>query len=68
VVRRALDHHAAAVLLAHNHPSGAAAPSRADEYLTQSLKAALALVDVRVLDHFVVGAAGVVSFAERGLL
>ena len=68
VVRRALDHHAAAVLLAHNHPSGAAEPSRADEYLTQSLKSALALVDVRVLDHFVVGAAGVVSFAERGLL
>jgi DNA repair protein RadC len=68
VVRRALDHHAAAVVLAHNHPSGAAEPSRADEYLTQTLKAALVLVDVRVLDHLVVGAAGVTSFAERGLL
>jgi len=68
VVKRALDLHAAAVVLAHNHPSGAAEPSRADEFLTQSLKAALQLVDVRVLDHFVVGRGGVVSFAERGLL
>ncbi len=56
------------MLLAHNHPSGAAEPSRADEYLTRQLQQALALVDVRVLDHFVVGAAGVSSFAERGLL
>jgi DNA repair protein RadC len=68
VVRHALDHHAAAVVFAHNHPSGTAEPSRADEALTQTLKAALALVDVRVLDHFVVGGAGVTSFAERGLL
>lgn len=68
VVKRALELHAAAVILAHNHPSGAAAPSRADEYLTQTLKSALGLVDVRVLDHFVVGQGDVVSFAERGLL
>lgn len=68
IVKRCLDLHAAAVILAHNHPSGAAEPSRADEFLTQSLKGALALVDVRVLDHFVVGRGGVVSFAERGLL
>ncbi|HZV92802.1 MAG TPA: DNA repair protein RadC [Caldimonas sp.] len=68
VVKRALDLHAAAVILAHNHPSGAAEPSRADEYLTQTLKSALALVDVRVLDHLVVGHGTVVSFAERGLL
>ena len=68
VVKRALDLHAAAVILAHNHPSGAAEPSRADEYLTQTLKSALNLVDVRVLDHLVVGNAEVVSFAERGLL
>jgi len=59
---------ASAVLLAHNHPSGVAEPSRADEFLTQSLKSALALVDVRVLDHFVVGKGQIVSFAERGLL
>jgi DNA repair protein RadC len=68
VVKRALDLHAAAVILAHNHPSGAAEPSRADEYLTQTLKSALGLVDVRVLDHLVVGQGAVVSFAERGLL
>ena len=68
VVKRALELHAAAVILAHNHPSGAAEPSRADEYLTQTLKSALALVDVRVLDHLVVGQGQVVSFAERGLL
>ena len=53
---------------AHNHPSGAAEPSRADEYLTQTLKTALQMVDVRVLDHLVVTANVVVSFAERGLL
>ena len=58
----------AAVILAHNHPSGAAEPSRADEYLTQTLKTALQLVDVRVLDHLVVTATAVVSFAERGLI
>ena len=68
VVKRALSRNAAAVILAHNHPSGVAEPSRADEFLTQSLKAALALVDVRVLDHLVVGQGAVVSFAERGLL
>lgn len=68
VVRHALKLGAAAVILAHNHPSGVAEPSRADEFLTQSLKSALAMVDVRVLDHFVVGSAGVVSFAQRGLL
>ncbi len=68
VVKRSLDLHAAAVILAHNHPSGAAEPSRADEYLTQTLKSALGLVDVRVLDHLVVGQGAVVSFAERGLL
>ena len=68
VVKRALKVNAAAVMFAHNHPSGAAEPSRADEYLTQTLKSALALVDVRVLDHLVVGHDDVVSFAERGLL
>lgn len=68
VVKRALETNAAAVVLAHNHPSGVAEPSRADEALTQALKSALALVDVRVLDHLVVGTTDVVSFAERGLL
>ena len=68
VVKRALGLQAAAVILLHNHPSGLAEPSRADEHLTQTLKAALALVDVRVLDHLVVGHGQVVSFAERGLL
>ncbi len=68
VVRRALELNSAAVIFAHNHPSGAAEPSRADEFLTQSLKSALQLVDVRVLDHLVVGRGAVVSFAERGLL
>ena len=68
VVKAALAHNAAAVILAHNHPSGVAEPSRADELLTQSLKQALALVDVRTLDHFVVAGNRVVSFAERGLM
>ena len=68
VVKRALHHNAAAVIFAHNHPSGVAEPSRADEMLTQALKQALALVDVRVLDHFIVAGSGVLSFAERGLL
>ncbi len=68
VVKRALDLQAASVILAHNHPSGLAEPSRADEFLTKTLKDALALIDVRVLDHLVVGRSGVVSFAERGLL
>ena len=68
VVVRALALNAASVVLAHNHPSGTAQPSRADEALTQTLKAALGLVDVRVLDHFVVTSTEVVSMAERGLL
>jgi len=68
VVRRALALNAGAVILTHNHPSGLAEPSRADEFLTQTLKSALALVDVRVLDHLVVGQGQVVSMAERGLL
>ena len=68
VVKRALDLHAASVVLAHNHPSGVAQPSKADEYLTLNLINALKLVDVRVLDHFVVGEGEVISFAERGLL
>ena len=68
VVKQALALNAGAVVLAHNHPSGAAEPSRADEYLTQTLKTALQLVDVRVLDHLVVGKGEVVSMAERGLM
>lgn len=68
VVKRALAHNAAAVILAHNHPSGVAEPSHADRMLTDSLKQALGLVDVRVLDHFVVAAGRTLSFAERGLL
>ena len=68
VVKRALALNAAAVVLAHNHPSGVAEPSRADEFLTQTLISALKLVDVRVLDHVVVGAGQAVSMAERGLL
>lgn len=67
VVKRALAVNAAAVVLAHNHPSGCAEPSRADAHLTQVLKSALALVDVRVLDHFVVTRGGVTSLAERGM-
>jgi DNA repair protein RadC len=68
VARRALELHASAVILAHNHPSGVAEPSRADEFLTRTLASALQLIDVRVLDHLVVGQPDVVSFAERGLL
>ncbi len=68
VVKRALERNAAALILAHNHPSGVAEPSRADEHLTQTLRQALALVDIRVLDHLVVGRDGIVSFAERGLV
>lgn len=68
VLRQALLLNAGATILAHNHPSGIAEPSRADEALTQSLVGALRLIDVRVLDHLVVGAGNVVSFAERGLL
>ena len=66
VVKAALKHGAAAVIFAHNHPSGIAEPSAADRSLTDRLKAALALVDIRVLDHFVVGEGPPVSFAERG--
>ena len=68
VVLRALHHHCAGVVLAHNHPSGSVQPSRADTALTQALKAALALVDVRVLDHIVVGQGQSLSMAEEGLL
>jgi DNA repair protein RadC len=68
VVKAALSRNAAAVMFVHNHPSGCAEPSRADETLTQSLKAALALVDTKVLDHFIVGSSSVLSFAERGLI
>ena len=68
VVKAALKHNAATVIFAHNHPSGVAEPSRADELLTQALKQALALVDVRALDHFVVAGNAIISFAERGLL
>jgi DNA repair protein RadC len=68
VVKIALAHNAASMILAHNHPSGVAEPSRADELLTQSLKQALSLVEVRVLDHFIVAGDQTLSFAERGLL
>lgn len=68
VVKRALAHNAAAVVFAHNHPSGVAEPSRADEMLTRALKEALQLVDVRVLDHLIVAHGDVMSFAERGLI
>lgn len=68
VVRRALGHNAAAVIFAHNHPSGIAEPSQADLAITKRLQQALALIDVRVLDHFVVGDGEVISFAERGLM
>ena len=68
VVLKALHHHAAAVVLTHNHPSGTVQPSRADEALTQTLRAALALVDVRVLDHVIVAPGNALSMAEKGLL
>ena len=68
VVKTALAANAASVIFAHNHPSGASEPSQADELLTRELKAALALVDVKVLDHFVIAGAQSLSFAERGLL
>ncbi|MEW5891557.1 MAG: DNA repair protein RadC [Pseudomonadota bacterium] len=68
VVKRALGHNAAGVIFAHNHPSGVAEPSQADRWLTEQLKAALNLIEVRVLDHFVVAGAEAVSFAERGWL
>ena len=68
VVRRALDHNAAAVIFAHNHPSGLAEPSETDLFLTDKLVSALDLVDVKVLDHFIIGDGEFVSFSERGLL
>ena len=68
VVKRCLYHNAAAVIFAHNHPSGVAEPSQADISITNKLKSALGTIDVRVLDHFVIGYPEVVSFAERGLL
>jgi len=68
VVRRAIERNAAGLIVAHNHPSGVAEPSRADRALTRRLQEAVALVDVRLLDHFVVGDGEVVSFAERGWL
>ncbi len=68
VVLRALHHHAAAVVLAHNHPSGSVQPSRADEAITRTLKSALALIDVRVLDHVIVGPGEALSMAEQGLV
>lgn len=68
VVKAALRYNAAAVIVAHNHPSGIAEPSQADTHLTRRLQDALVLVDVRVLDHLVVGGANVVSLAERGLI
>ena len=68
VVKRALKHNAAAIILAHNHPSGVAEPSQADRSLTDQLKSALEMIDTRVLDHLVIGDGEVVSFAERGYL
>ena len=68
VVKRALHHNAAAVIFAHNHPSGVAEPSESDRLLTDALKQSLQLVDVRVLDHFIVAGAGCLSFAEKGML
>ena len=68
VVKAALHHNCAAVILAHNHPSGVAEPSHADQLLTANLKQTLALVDVKVLDHFIIAADQTLSFAERGLL
>ena len=68
VVKRALHHNAAATIFAHNHPSGVAEPSHSDRLLTDALKQALALVDVRVLDHFIVAGTGCLSFAEKGMV
>ena len=66
VVQKSLEHNAAAIILSHNHPSGIPEPSMADKNITKRLQDALALVDIRVLDHIVVGDEGTVSFAERG--
>ncbi|MEM6819887.1 MAG: DNA repair protein RadC [Pseudomonadota bacterium] len=68
IVRRCLDHNAAAVILTHNHPSGVPEPSTADKHITKRITRALNLIDVRVLDHIVVGAEASVSFSERGML
>ncbi|RYF56481.1 MAG: DNA repair protein RadC [Comamonadaceae bacterium] len=68
VLKRALHHDAAAVILSHNHPSGSTAPSRADELLTQTLKTGLGMMDVRVVDHIVVASGTSLSFAQQGLL
>lgn len=68
IVKRAISLNAACTILTHNHPSGLLEPSRADELLTQTLKSSLSLVDVRVLDHMIVGVSGAVSFAEKGLI
>ena len=68
VVKEALRHNAAAVILAHNHPSGVAEPSRADELITRRLREALGLVDIRILDHVIVAGGETVSFADKGLL
>jgi DNA repair protein RadC len=68
VVKAALKHNAAAVIFAHNHPSGVAEPSQSDRMMTDALKQALSLVDVRVLDHFIVAGSGCLSFAERGMI
>ena len=68
IVKQALAHNAAAVILAHNHPSGTTAPSRADAQITQRIKAALALVDIRVLDHLIIGDGPALSLAEHGLV
>ncbi len=68
MIKRALYHNAAAAIVAHNHPSGVAEPSRADELLTVRLKEALALIDVRLLDHIVIGDSHAISLAERGII
>lgn len=68
IVKRALEHNAAAIILAHNHPSGSVEPSQADIAVTQRIKTAMELIEIRVLDHFIIGGATTTSFAERGLL
>ncbi|MEW8428207.1 MAG: DNA repair protein RadC, partial [gamma proteobacterium symbiont of Ctena orbiculata] len=68
VVKRALEQNAAALIFAHNHPSGVAEPSRADRQITRRLKDALALVEIRVLDHIVIGEGEAVSLAQRGMI
>ena len=68
VVKQALYHNAAAVIFAHNHPSGISEPSQADKHITEKLKQALSLFDIRVLDHFIIGDGQPYSFAEHGLL